>query len=58
MKRILSLALALVLVLGMVPATVFAAEATPALPTATVSKITKEDLTFAMNFKVDSITEE
>ena len=57
-KRFLSLALALVLVLGMVPATVFAAEATPALPTATVSKITQEDLTFAMNFKVDSITEE
>ena len=58
MKRFLSLALALVLVLGMVPVTVFAAEATPALPTATVSEITKDDLTFAMNFNANSVTEE
>ena len=44
MKRILSLALVLVMVLSMVPATVFAAEATPALPTAKVSEIKKDDL--------------
>ena len=58
MKRILSLALALVMVLGIVPATVLAAEATPALPTAAVSEISNEELTFAMNFRVNSVTEE
>ena len=58
MKRLLSLALALVMVLSAVPATVFATEATPALPTAKVSEITNEDLTFAMNFRVNSVTEE
>ena len=58
MKRILSLALALVMVLSAVPATVFATEATPTLPTAKVSEITKDDLTFAMNFRVNSVTEE
>ena len=58
MKRILSLALVLAMVLSMVPATVFAAEATPALPTAKVSEIKKDDLTFAMNFRVNSVTEE
>ena len=58
MKRILSFALALVMVLSAVPATVFATEATPALPTAKVSQITNEDLTFAMNFRVNSVTEE
>ena len=58
MKRILSFALALVMVLSAVPATVFATEASPALPTAKVSQITNEDLTFAMNFRVNSVTEE
>ena len=58
MKRLLSLALALVMVLSAVPATVFATEATPTLPTAKVSEITKDDLTFAMNFRVNSVTEE
>ena len=58
MKRFLSFALVLVMVLSMVPATVFAAEATPALPTAKVSQITNEDLTFAMNFRVNSVSEE
>jgi len=58
MKRILSIALALVMVLSIVPATVLAAEATPALPTAAVSEISNEELTFAMNFRVNSVTEE
>ena len=58
MKRILSLALVLVMVLSVVPATVFAAEATPALPTAKVSEITKDDLTFAMNFRVNLVDDE
>ena len=58
MKRILSLALAMVMVLSMVPATVFATEATPALPTATVYEIQNDDLTFAMNFVANGVTEE
>ena len=58
MKRILSLALALVMVLSVVPATVFATEATPALPTAMVTEIHNEDLTFAMNFVANNVTEE
>jgi len=57
-KRFLSLALALVLMLTCIPATVLAADPATALPTATVSKINKDDLTFAMNFKVNPVTEE
>lgn len=58
MKRFLSLALVMALVLSCLPAMALAADSTPALPTATVAEISKDDLTFAMNFKVDSITEE
>ena len=58
MKRILCLALTLVMVLSMVPATVFATEAAPALPTAMVTEIQHEELTFAMNFVANSATEE
>ena len=58
LKRTLCLLLAMVMVLSMVPATVFAAEATPALPTAKVSEITKDDLTFAMNFRVNPVDDE
>ena len=57
-KRILSLALALVMVLSYIPAAAFAADSTPALPTASVKEISNDELTFAMNFKVNLITEE
>ena len=57
-KRFLSLALTLALVLSCMPATVLAADTTPALPTATVRPIAKDDLTFALNFKADTVTEE
>ena len=57
-KRILSLALALVMILSYIPATALAADTTPALPTASVTEISKDDLTFAMNFKADAVTDE
>ena len=62
-KRFLSLALALVLVLSCVPASVIAAAAeavstSPALPTASVTEVNNDELTFAMNFKTNTITEE
>ena len=57
-KRFLSLALAIVLVLSNVPALAQEAKAAPALPTATVTEIQNEDLTFAMNFIANGVTEE
>ena len=62
-KRIFALALAVLMVCSCIPATVFAEEAevqagVPALPTATVTNIQKDDLTFAMNFKADEVTAE
>ena len=57
LKRVMALALVLVMVCGYVPANVFAAEAAPALPTATVSEIRKADLTFALNFQADQVTD-
>ena len=64
-KRLLSFAVALFMVLGIVPGNVFkafAAEAdalgtAPQLPTATVSTIENDDLTFAVNFKADQATD-
>ena len=57
-KRILSFALVLVMVLSCIPVTALAADSTPALPTASVTEIKKDDLTFALNFKVDPVTQE
>ena len=57
-KRFLGVALALALLCSCIPATVLAEESGPALPGATVSQIEKEDLTFAMNFKANPVTEE
>ena len=51
----LSLMLVAALVFGAVA--VMAAEA-PALPTATVTEIQRDDLTFALNFKADQVTAE
>ena len=59
LKRFLSLALAFMMVLSICPMQVFAAEEeAPALPTATVTKLKRDDLTFALNFKADEVTEE
>jgi len=57
-KRLLSFAIALFMALGMVPASVFAAEEAPELPTATVTELNAKelDLTFAMNFTADEAT--
>jgi len=59
-KRLLSLAVALFLVLGMVPAAALVAQAAPVLPTATVTELDAESLglTFAMNFLADEATDE
>ena len=58
-KRILSLTLAFILTLSFAP-TAMAQEvgAAPELPTATVTEIQNKDLTFAMNFVADQITDE
>jgi len=59
-KRFLSLVLAIAMLLT-TPVVAFAEEGTeavPALPTAKVRKISTENLTFAMNFTVDEITDE
>ncbi len=57
-KRFLAMLLAVVMVMSMIPATVFAAEEAPALPTATVTPIFNGNLTFALNFLADNATEE
>ena len=61
-KRILALVLALSLLLCCFPASMISASAaevvTANLPTATVTKLEKDDLTFAMNFKADEVTDE
>ena len=57
LKRLFSLALVLLLAISCLPAVAFAANE-PALPTATVSDLEKDGLTFAMNFKADAVTEE
>ncbi|MBR2639387.1 MAG: hypothetical protein IKL18_00990, partial [Oscillospiraceae bacterium] len=57
-KRFLSLALAFMMVFSICPMQVFAAEnSETTLPTATVTEINKDDLTFALNFKADAATE-
>ena len=58
MKRLVSVVLAFVLALGCISYTAFAEEAQVALPTATVTEIENEDLTFALNFKADGVTPE
>ena len=59
MKRILSTALVIVLVLGCFPYTAFAEKETAVpLPTATVTPFENENLTFALNFKADTPTPE
>ncbi len=61
-KRVLSLIMALAMVFSVLPATVFAMDSeeasVPAMPTATVTQLENEDLTFALNFKADVATEE
>ena len=59
MKRLLSMALALVMLLACVPVSATGTEADkPELPTATVVRIQNDDLTFAMNFKADEVDPE
>ena len=58
-KRFLAFVLVMVMVFAYVPAGAFATEgAVPALPTATVSEVQNDDLTFAMNFKADEASAE
>ena len=57
LKRLFSLALVLVMAISCLPMSAFAT-GTPALPTATVSDLNQDNLTFAMNFKADEITPE
>ena len=54
-KRILAVVLAVGMLLCCLVANAFAAER-PELPTATVTGIQKDDLTFAMNFKADDVS--
>ena len=55
-RKFLSMALAVTIVLCSAPTSVQAEENTPALPTATVTEIENENLTFALNFKADEVT--
>ena len=57
-KRFLAFVLALVMVFGYVPVGASAEGNAPSLPAATVTEIAHEELTFAMNFKADEVTEE
>ena len=59
-KKALSFVVALVMVLSLVPAGVFAAEEAAVLPTATVTELNAEELglTFALNFLADDATQE
>ena len=57
-KRLLSFLLVVIMVVSMIPASVFAADAALVLPTATVTEIVNKDLTFALNFKADEANAE
>jgi hypothetical protein len=57
LKRVLGLLLSLVLMLSCIP-TITLAEEAPTLPTATITEIENDELTFAMNFLVDMPTQE
>ena len=59
-QRMLAFLLAFCMIFSMIPANAFAStEATtmPVLPTATVDRLNQEDLTFALNFKADEVTQ-
>ncbi|MBE6037388.1 MAG: S-layer homology domain-containing protein [Clostridiales bacterium] len=56
-KKFFAMLMAVVMVMAMLPAAAFA-DAAPALPTATVTELDAEDLTFALKFVADDVTEE
>ena len=57
-KRILSLALAVIMLLCYAPVSVRAEGTAPAVPTATIGEAELEKAVFAVNFKTDALTDE